>query len=90
MSVEGLIATLASYTGFSKADCHILMKAFMKAFQDEMVRSHSMKIQGLGMFKVLQSTKHGYYIRFYPEAEFKEKLFPTNIKQGDDNETLFE
>lgn len=90
MSSDTITASLAAYTGFSKADCHILLKAFMKAFQDEMVKTHSIRLQGLGMFKVLQSRKVGYYIKFYPEEEFKQKLFPSNEKKGDDNETLFE
>jgi hypothetical protein len=90
MSSDTIVTTLASYTGFSKADCHILMKAFMQTFKDEMIKSHAIRIHGLGTFKVLQSRKHGYYVRFYPDAEFKEKLFPSNVQQGDANETLFE
>lgn len=88
MSDDKLISSLAISTGFSKADCKILMKAFKTAVKDELIRTHALTIQGLGAFKVKQSRDFGYYVRFYPESDFETILFAE--QESDDDETLFE
>lgn len=88
MSDARIIKNLISSTGFSRADCKILMKAFKMAFKEELIRTHALTVQGLGAFKVKQSRDFGYYVRFYPEKDFETILF---AEQGsDDDETLFE